>query len=179
MNAYVALASAIALSLAIVSLPRLARAEEVDKIVASVDGDPITLHEVRAFAESAGRRFIDDPTGNETFKEGLKGMIAQKLLAQEVSKYNDKIDDAQIDRYIIEVEQERNISDQQLKQSLMQSDELGRLPQARQGRELAKATVMLNEELRQRVTIPPEEIRTVRIATGSPSSRRNISSRKF
>jgi peptidyl-prolyl cis-trans isomerase SurA len=157
-NAYVALASAIALSLAIVSLPRLARAEEVDKIVASVDGDPITLHEVRAFAESAGHPIpAGDPTGNETFKEGLKGMIAQKLLAQEVSKYNDKIDDAQIDRYIIEVEQERNISDQQLKQSLMQSGVSWEDFRKHAKEELAKAT-MLNEELRQRVTIPPEEI---------------------
>ena len=79
---------------------RVARAEEVDKIVASVDGDPITMHDVRAFAESAGRtaarRAI--PPRNQTFKEGLKGMIAQKLLAEEVAKYDDKIDEGQIDK---------------------------------------------------------------------------------
>jgi len=152
------LASAIVLSLATIAAPRVPRAEEVDKIVASVDGEPITMHEVRAFAESAGRPIPPgDPTGNQTFKEGLKGMIAQKLLAVEVSKYDDKIDEGQIDRYIAEVEQERNVSDDQLKQSLMQNgvswDDFRKQAKV----ELAKA-MMLNEELRQHVTIQPEEI---------------------
>jgi peptidyl-prolyl cis-trans isomerase SurA len=157
-KAWLAPAAAIALSLAAIAAPRIAHAEEVDKIVASVDGDPITMHDVRAFAESAGRPIpAGDPTANETFKEGLKGMIAQKLLAVEVSKYDDKIDEPQIDRYITEVEQDRNITDQQLKQSLMQNgvswDDFRK--QAKE--ELAKA-MMLNDELRQRVVIPPEEI---------------------
>ena len=157
-KAWPALASAIVLSLATIAAPRIARAEEVDKIVASVDGDPITMHDVRAFAESAGKPIPPgDPTANETFKEGLKGMIAQKLLAVEVSKYDDKIDEPQIDRYIVEVEQDRNISDQQLKQSLMQNGVSWDDFRKQAKTELAKA-MMLNDELRQRVVIPPEEI---------------------
>lgn len=157
-NASLALASALALSLAIFAAPRIARAEEVDKIVASVDGEPITMHDVRAFAESAGKPIPPgDPTQNETFKEGLKGMIAQKLLAVEVAKYDDKIDEGQIDRYIADVEQERNISDQQLKQSLLQNGVSWDDFRNQAKTELAKA-MMLNEELRQHVTIAPEEI---------------------
>lgn len=157
-DACLVLASAIALSLAIVAAPRVTRAEEVDKIVASVDGEPITMHDVRAFAESAGRPIPPgDPTGNQTFKEGLKGMIAQKLLAVEVAKYNDKIDEGQIDRYIADVEQERNITDQQLKQSLLQNGVSWDDFRNQAKTELAKA-MMLNEELRQHVTIAPEEI---------------------
>ena len=88
------------------------RAEEVDKIVASVDCDPITMHEVRAFAESAGRKIpAGDPTADPTFKEGLKGLIAQKLLTEETKKYDEKVDDAQIDRYIQDVEQDRGFTD--------------------------------------------------------------------
>ncbi len=146
------------MSLALVAAPRLARAEEVDKIVASVDGEPITMHDVRAFAESAGKPIPPgDPTQNETFKEGLKGMIAQKLLAAEVAKYDDKIDEGQIDHYIADVEQERNISDQQLKQSLLQNGVSWDDFRKQAKTELAKA-MMLNEELRQHVTIAPEEI---------------------
>ena len=157
-NAWLAFASAIVVSLAAISVPCAGRAEEVDKIVASVDGDPITMHEVRAFAESAGKPLpAGDPTADPTFKEGLKGLIAQKLLGEEVKKYQDKIDEEQIDKYIEDVEQDRGISDQQLKQSLLQNgvswDDFRR--QAKM--ELEKA-MMLNEELRQRVTIPPEQI---------------------
>jgi peptidyl-prolyl cis-trans isomerase SurA len=157
-NAWLALASAIVVSLAAIGMPGAARAEEVDKIVASVDGDPITMHEVRAFAESAGKTLpAGDPTADPTFKEGLKGLIAQKLLAEEVKKYDDKIDEDQIDKYIAEVEQDRGITDQQLKQSLMQNgvswDDFRRQAKA----ELEKA-MMLNEELRQHVTIPQEQI---------------------
>ncbi len=157
-NASLALASAFALSLAIFAAPRIARSEEVDKIVASVDGEPITMHDVRAFAESAGKPIPPgDPTQNETFKEGLKGMIAQKLLAVEVAKYDDKIDEGQIDHYIADVEQERNVSDQQLKQSLLQNGVSWDDFRNQAKTELAKA-MMLNEELRQHVTIAPQEI---------------------
>jgi len=160
-NARLALASAasaIFVSIAVMGAMGTGRAEQVDKIVASVDGDPITMHEVRAFAESAGKTLPPgDPTADPTFKEGLKGLIAQKLLAEEVKKYDDKIDDSQIDRYVEEVEQDRNISDQQLKESLLQNgvswDDFRRQAKT----ELEKA-MMLNEELRQHVTIPPEQI---------------------
>ena len=172
----------IALSLATFAAPRIARAEEVDKIVASVDGDPITMHDVRAFAESAGKAMPPgDPTQNETFKEGLKGMIAQKLLAEEVAKYDDKIDEGQIDRYIEDVEQERNISDQQLKQSLLQNgvswDDF---------RKQAKERTRESDDAQRRVAPArhhsagrdPGLLRCAS-ATSSPSSRRNFSSRKF
>src|ERR1700730_3286453 len=157
-NARLALASAIVVSFAMWWAPRPVSAEEVDKVVASVDGDPITMHDVRTFAESAGRPLpAGDPTSNPTFKEGLKGLIAQKLLSEEVKKYDDKIDDAQIDRYIADVEQERNISDQQLKQSLLQNGVSWEDFRRQAKMELEKA-MMLNEELRQHVTIPPEQI---------------------
>jgi peptidyl-prolyl cis-trans isomerase SurA len=157
-NAWLALAFAIVVPLAATCAPSAARAEQVDKIIASVDGDPITMHEVRAFAESAGRPLpAGDPTADPNFKEGLKGLIAQKLLSEEVKKYDEKIDDGQIDRYIVEVEQDRGVSDQQLKQSLMQNGVSWDDFRKQAKMELEKA-MMLNEELRQRVTIPPEQI---------------------
>lgn len=152
------LASAILLSLAMLTTARPLYAEQVDRIVASVDGEPITISDVRKFAVDAGRPIPPgDPTANETFKEGLKGVITQKLLAQEVAKFDDKIEESQIDKYIVDVEQDRGISDEQLKQSLMQNgvswDDFRKQAKV----ELAKA-MMLNEELRQHVTIPPEQI---------------------
>ena len=151
-------AIAVAMLMAAGFEPRIAQAEEVDKIVASVDGDPITLHEVRAFAESAGRPLPPgDVSQNDTFKEGLKGLIAQKLLTAEVKKYDEKVDDAQVDKYIADVEQERNITDAQLKQSLAQNG-VSWEDFRKQGRMELEKAMMLNDELRQHVTIPVEEI---------------------
>ena len=155
-NARLALAVAAIASFA--ATPRNARAQQVDKVVASVDGEPITMHEVRTFAESAGKTLPDgDPTTDPTFKEGLKGLIAEKLLDQEKRKYEDKVEEAQIDKYIADVEQERGITDDQLKHSLLQNGVSWEDFRKRARTELEKA-MMLNEELRQRVTIPPEQI---------------------
>ncbi len=152
------LAFALLASSAMLAAPCTVRAEEVDKIVASVDGDPITMHEVRTFAESAGRPLPPgDVTSNPTFKEGLKGLIAQKLLTQETKKYEEKIEDSQIDRYIADVEQDRNITDAQLRQSLMANGMSWEDFRKQAKTELEKA-MMLNDELRQHVTIPAEEI---------------------
>ena len=151
-------AGCLAFAVAMIAGAGVSRAEQIDKIVASVDGDPITIHDVRAFAQSAGKPLpTGDPTADPIFKEGLKGLIAQKLLADEVKKYDDKVEDSQVDKYIVDVEEERNITDQQLRQSLMQNgisyDDFRKQAKI----ELEKA-MMLNEELRQRVTIPAEQI---------------------
>lgn len=156
-KAWLALAFAIAASLAS-GAPRLACAEEVDKIVASVDGEPITMHEVRAFAESAGKTIPEgDPTADPVFKEGLKGIIAQKLLTDETRKYDDKVEDDQIDKYIADVEQDRGVTDQQLKESLLQNGVSWEDFRRQAKMELEKG-MMLNEELRQHVTIPQDQI---------------------
>jgi peptidyl-prolyl cis-trans isomerase SurA len=154
-NARLALAFAVAMTLAATCV---ARAEDVDKVVASVDGDPITMHDVRVYAESAGKTLPPgDATTDPTFREGLKGLIAQKLLTEEMKRYDDRIDDDQIDKYIADVEQDRNITDQQLRQSLMQNGVSWDDFRKQAKMQLEKMT-MLNEELREHVTIPPEQI---------------------
>ncbi|HVN27036.1 MAG TPA: peptidylprolyl isomerase [Candidatus Binataceae bacterium] len=136
----------------------IARAQEVDKVVASVDGDPITMHDVRVFTESAGKTLPPgDPTQEPAFKEGLKGLIAEKLLTEEMKRYDDKIDEDQIDNYIKDVEQDRNITDAQLKESLMQNGVSWEDFRKHAKVELEKMT-MVNEELREHVTILPEQI---------------------
>lgn len=151
------LAIAIA-AVAVMAMPTISHAQQIDKIVASVDGDPITMHDVRVFAQSAGQPIPPgDPTSDPIFKEGLKGLIAQKLLAEEVKKYDDKIEDSQVDKYIEDIEEERNISDQQLRQSLMQNG-ISYDDFRKQARLELEKGMMLNEELRQRVTIPEDQI---------------------
>jgi len=158
LNSLLAPACGIFIAIGAIGVARTARAEEVDKVVASVDGDPITMHEVKVFTESAGKTLPPgDPTADPNFKEGLKGIIAQKLLTEEMKRYDDKIDEDQIDKYIADVEQQRGITDEQLKQSLMQNGVSWEDFRKQAKMELEKET-MLNEELREHVTIPPERI---------------------
>lgn len=157
-NALLGLAFAVVVSLPAIGAP--VHAEQVDQVVASVDGEPITVEDVRKFTQATAGKTISAgvPTSDPVFLEGLKGVITQKLLDQEVRKYEDKIDDAQIDQYIVEVEQDRGITDQQLKESLMQNGVSWEEFRKQCKLELEKAK-MLNDELREHVTIPPEEIK--------------------
>ncbi len=161
---WVSIAAAMCLALAaaaqLFQAPRALGAEEyVDRIVASVDGDPITMQEVKDFAAHNGGPLPDaDPTTSQTFKTALKALIFSKLLDLEMKKYEDKVEESQIDHYIADLEKDKGITDQQLKESLMQSgvsyDDFRK--QARM--ELEKA-MMLNEGLRSKITIPAADIR--------------------
>jgi peptidyl-prolyl cis-trans isomerase SurA len=158
MSAEAGLALAFAMAVSLTMSVSVAHADQIDQIVASVDGEPITMHDVRAYAEASGRTISDrDPTDDPTFKEGLKGLIAEHLLNDETRKYEDKVEEDQIDKYIEDVERDRNISDQQLRESLLQNGVSYEDFRKQAKMELEKG-MMLNEELRQRVTIPQEEI---------------------
>lgn len=150
---------ALALAAVVLCGGRAVRAgEEVDRVVATVDGEPITLDDVRGFAAQTGNALAEaDQGSSDTFKAALKALIAEKLLQEEVKKYEDKVDDNQVDRYIADIEQERNISDQQLRQSLTQSGVTYDDFRKHARLELEKA-MMLNDELRQKIKIPPADI---------------------
>jgi peptidyl-prolyl cis-trans isomerase SurA len=149
---------AVALAAVLVCVVSVRAGESIDRVVATVDGEPITLADVRGFAAQTGNPMADGDQGtSETFKAALKALIAEKLLQEEVKKYEDRVDDTQVDHYISDLEEERNISDQQLRQSLMQSgvtyDDFRKHARI----ELEKA-MMLNNELRQKINIPPADI---------------------
>lgn len=143
---------------ALCSPPALAAGEELDKIVAQVDGEPITLQDVRTFAAEA---HVTLPPGTDSgpFKDAVKGLIAEKLLEKETEKFAEKVDESQVDRYIEEVEQERGMSDQQLRQSLMASgvsyDEF-----RKNARLQLEKGMMLDSEVRQKINITDAQIKS-------------------
>ncbi|HXW84071.1 MAG TPA: peptidylprolyl isomerase [Candidatus Binataceae bacterium] len=96
--------------------------QPLDRIVASVDGDPITLREVHAFAAQNGHPFDgDDLANSDDGKGALKAMIGQMLLEHEAKKFDDKIDEAQVDRYIDDVRNEKHMTEPQFRAALQQS----------------------------------------------------------
>lgn len=134
----------------------MAAGEEVDKVVATVDGEPITLQDVRNFA-AENHMNLPPGTDSSTFRDGVKGLIEEKLLEKEVEKYADKIDEGQVDKYIEQMEQERGVTDQQLRQSLM-TNGVSYDDFRKNARLTLERAMMLDSEVRQKINIPDSEI---------------------
>jgi peptidyl-prolyl cis-trans isomerase SurA len=143
-----------------VALSSVARAGETeDKIVASVDGQPITTWDIETFSASVGRPVkADDIANNPAAKAVLKALISQKLLESEVQKYASKIDDAQVDRYIAQIESERHMNDAQFRAALAQSG-VSYNDFRKQAREQLEKAVMIEDDVRDRINVPESEIK--------------------
>ncbi len=139
-------------------MPAISNQPALDRVVASVDGEPITMHEVKDFAAQHGRPITtDDFASSQTAKDTVKALIGEKLLEQEVKKYDDKIDEGQVDKYIQQLRQEKHLTDAQFREQLQASgmsyDELRK----RARLDLEKA-MMIQQEVREKIEIPDADI---------------------
>ncbi len=131
----------------------------VDRVVASVDGDPITMREVQDFASEHGQPIeSNDFATSDAAKTAVKALIGEKLLEQEVKKYDDKVDDAQVDKYIAQLRMDKHMSDEefraQLQASGMSYDELRK----RARLDLEKA-MMIEQEVRAKINVPDAAVK--------------------
>jgi parvulin-like peptidyl-prolyl isomerase len=136
-----------------------AQTPAVDRVVASVDGDPITMREVVDFAQQHGQPIdTNDFASSDTAKVAVKALIGEKLLEQEVKKYDDKVDDAQVDKYITQLRMDKHMSDAefraQLQASGMSYDELRK----RARLDLEKA-MMIEQEVRDKIVVPDADVK--------------------
>lgn len=137
-------------------------AEEIDSVVASVDGDPITSQDVKTqgaagsgSAASGGLGIASGPSSDP--EVALKNAIAQRLLEQEADKYASKVDDDEIDRYIRNLEQQNHLTDDQLRaqlrgQNMSYDDFRAKI------RKQVEAMTMIDQEVRQKIVIPEDQI---------------------
>jgi peptidyl-prolyl cis-trans isomerase SurA len=130
----------------------------IDRVVASVDGDPITMREVKDFGAQHGRPIETDDFGSsESAKEVTKALIGQKLLEQEVKKYEEKVDDAQVEKYIQELRQDKHMTDAQFRAELQSSgmtyDEM-----RRRARLDLEKVMMIEQEVRSKINISNAEV---------------------
>jgi peptidyl-prolyl cis-trans isomerase SurA len=131
----------------------------VDRVVASVDGDPITLREVQDFASQHGQPVdTNDLASSDTAKTAVKALIGEKLLEQEVKKYDDKVDEAQVDKYIMQLRTEKHMSDAEFRSQLqaagMTYDDLRK----RARLDLEKA-MMIEQEVRAKISVPDADVK--------------------
>lgn len=136
-----------------------ANAPAVDRVVASVDGDPITMREVKDFASQHGEPIdTDDFASSETAKTAVKALIGEKLLEQEVKKYDEKVDEDQVDKYINQLRLDRHMTDAQFREQLQASgisyDDLRK----RARLDLEKA-LMIEQEVRAKIDVPDANVK--------------------
>ncbi len=126
----------------------------VDRILALVDGDPITSLELMQFANSDPRlaqAALADRAGV------LDVLITQRILAKEVEAQGIVISDEEIDRYVANIRQRNNLTDEQLDAALAQQGMTRERYRAQIREELERAQ-LINREIRGKVSVSPEEI---------------------
>lgn len=133
-------------------------ANTLDTVVATVDGNPITEHDIKSFnASGQGNSLGVAPAHPDDPGDVLKALITQRMLEQEALKYSDKVDEGDVDRFIANMEQQQHITDEQLRAQLQQHGMS--YPEFRASmRKQAMAMTMIDREVRQKVTIPESEI---------------------
>jgi peptidyl-prolyl cis-trans isomerase SurA len=131
------------------------RAEVVNRIVASVDGEPITLYELNQFV--AKQRALTPSLKMPSQDEALQALVTEKLLAKEIAAKGIHVRDEDIDRYVDHIKQANHLDDDQLKEALKQQgiDYARYRDQVRQ--EIEKVQLM-NREIRSKVNVSPEDI---------------------
>jgi peptidyl-prolyl cis-trans isomerase SurA len=131
-----------------------ARAEVINKVLATIDGEPITVYELNQFAARTirGRQV----TGNDQALL-LDALITEKLVSKEVSDKGVVVRDEDVDRYIDGIKERNKINDEQLKQALAQQG-LSMESYRAQIREDVQKQQLIAHEIRGKVNVTPEEV---------------------
>jgi peptidyl-prolyl cis-trans isomerase SurA len=136
-------------------LPPVVMAEILDKIVAVVNGDVITLSELREISVPYLERMKaqysinhDEAQVKETEKRILDQLIDEKLVKQEADRLKIVIEKKEIDMAIRETKEKNKLSEDQLKQAL-----------ADQGMSLEKYREQLSDQM-QKMRLLDQEIKS-------------------
>ena len=149
-SAFCVLPFAICLSLALT-----ARAETINRILATVDGDPITLYELTQYGERDIRARQQGASMDRAAL--LDALITEKIVQREVADKGVVVRDEDIERYVESIKERNKISDEQLKQALAAQ---GMTPEAyrTQIREDLQRQQLIAREIRGKVSVTPEDI---------------------
>lgn len=132
--------------------------DSVDSVVASVDGNPITNFDIH----NPDTNKINPLTGNNpaggTDPNGmLKQLIAQQLLDEESQKYADRVDEADVDRFIQQVEERNHVTDAQLRAQL-QAEGTSYEAFRKNALKQVEAIEMVQREVREKIQVPDSDI---------------------
>jgi peptidyl-prolyl cis-trans isomerase SurA len=133
-----------------------AHAAVVDKILATVDGEPITMYQLKQYSERSLRtRQSGGPALDQS--QMLEALITDKVIEKEASDKGIIVRDEDIDRYIDGIKERNHLSDEQLEQALA-AQGLTKDSYRVQVREDIQKAQLINREIRGKVNVTPEEV---------------------
>ncbi len=131
--------------------------QPIDQVIASVDGEPITMHDLKTFGTAQGLK-LPDVSGNlKLMREVLKALIEQKLLDIELKNFSDQVDDRAIDRYIGKILDKNHATLDQLKAEIAQHGVTWEKYRERIKGDLERAE-LLEHEVRQKIHVTPAQM---------------------
>lgn len=146
------------LAMLVTTTARMSVAEEIDSVVASVDGDPITSHDLKNPSAITNGPTSPMSMGAPDKPEGaLKTAIEQKLLEEESHQYASKVTDDEVDRYIQNLEQQNHVTDEQLHAQL-RTQNISYDQFREKIHKQVEAMTMIDHEVRQKIVIPEAAI---------------------
>ena len=139
--------------------PTTSQAEVINRIVATVDGAPITSHEMQGFREVAGASPLAPAGGaaGMSDKEVLEALVMQKLIRKEVEKQGLKAKKADIDGYIARIQAQSNLNDEEFEAALTEQGMTMEAYRERVATEVEQAMLM-SREIGSRVNVTPEDV---------------------
>jgi len=129
-----------------------ASATVVNKILATIDGEPVTLYELDNFTAKVSRG-----QAGASPDQMLDMLITDRLLQKEVSDKGIVVRDEDIDQYIESIKERNHINDEQLKQALT-AQGMTMESYRKQVREEIQKAQLINREIRGKVNVTPEEV---------------------
>lgn len=132
----------------------------IDKILATVDGDPITLYELSQYRQQSVQ---DQQLGRLGDSDLLEALITDKIVDLEAEAKGIAVRKDDVDRYIAQVKERNKIDEEQLVQALKQQGMTLDTYRAQVRRELVRQQ-LINREIRGKVNVTPEEVERYYIA---------------
>jgi parvulin-like peptidyl-prolyl isomerase len=132
--------------------------DSIDAVVASVDGNPITNFDIKN-PDASGMNSLtgNNPANGMDPNSTLKQLIAQQLLDQESQKYADRVDQADVDRFIQQMEERNHLTDAQLR-SQLQAEGTSYEAFRKNAFKQVEAMEMVQREVREKIQVPDADI---------------------
>jgi peptidyl-prolyl cis-trans isomerase SurA len=126
------------------------RAETVNRIIATIDGEPVTAHELEQYKK-------DRNVPNATDEQLLDALITDRLLEKEAESKGITVKPDEVDAYISEVKSRAHLDDAGFKKALEGQGLTLEKYKEKVRAELQK-TQLVNREIRARVNVSKQEI---------------------
>jgi peptidyl-prolyl cis-trans isomerase SurA len=128
-------------------------AKVINRVIATVDGEPITTYELENYEQSSirGRQVATVP-GNP-----LDMLITDKLIEKEAAQKGVIVRDEDVNLYVEDIKKRNNLSDEQL-QAALAAQGVTLEQYRKQIRQEIERQQLIGREIRGRVNVTPEEV---------------------